>query len=84
MSWHYFETVSWTPGNDNNTSEPMRLDDCLVGLWWVDKMPCPLENTKCQGIVKWPSAECQVPSAKCQVPSAKCRVPGAKCQVPST
>ena len=37
MSWHYFETVSWTPGNDNNTSEPMRLDDCLVGLWWVDK-----------------------------------------------
>ena len=53
MSWHYFETVSWTPGNDNNTSEPMRLDDCLVGLWWVDKMPCPLENTKCQGIVKW-------------------------------
>ena len=46
MSWHYFETVSWTPGNNNNASEPMRLDDCLVGLWWVDKMPCPLENTK--------------------------------------
>ena len=41
MSWHYFETVSWTPGNDNNTSEPMRLDDCLVGLWWVDLNALP-------------------------------------------
>ena len=41
MSWHYFEIVSWTPGNNYNAPEPMRLDNCLVGLWWVDQNALP-------------------------------------------